>query len=129
MSLKTQIAADSSAVFLDTADGFAYSATHRIKGDLNDVEAVTVICDWDMVQETKGGANTSQDRGGQRNNQDVLVDLLSSVTVYPEKCEFVVGGIVLMAVKVVGRDLEGGMQTVLCRYVSGITSKQTRVRQ
>jgi len=129
VSLKTQIAGDSSAVFLDTADGLAYSATHRIKGDLDDTETVSVVVDWDMAQETKGGANTAQDRGGQRNNQDVLVDLLSSVTVYPEKCRFEVEGLILNVVKVVGRDIEGGMQTVLCRVAGGITSKQTRVRQ
>lgn len=129
MSLKDQIAADTESVFLDADDGFAYTATHRIKGDANDTETVTLIVDWDMTQETKGGANLNQDRGGQRANQDVWVDMLESVVVHEEKCQFVLeDGTVLNFVKIVGRDIEGGMKTGLCRAPRGITSKQTRVR-
>lgn len=124
-TFKDSLAYDAENAVLN-ANEFAFEATHRIKGDANNTESVTLIADWDMVQESKGGVNQAEDRGGQRNNQDVVVDLLSSVTVYPEQCQFVVDGFVLTAVKCIGRDLEGGMQTILCRFAKGITTRQAR---
>lgn len=126
-TFKDSLAYDAENVLLN-ANEFAEEVTHRIRGSLNDTETLTVDIDWSMLQEPQGGVGQAQDRGGQRANQDVKVEVLSSVDLYEEKCQFVTSdGVVLHFVKIIGRD--ESTKTALCRAAIGITSKQTRVRQ
>src|SRR4051794_9615188 len=95
MTLKTLIAADATAVFLNT-DGLAYTATHRKPGslnnpgDLDNTETVTLLVFWDEDQNSRSGPGSlNADRNGRRTLHSVLVELDGSVTVTPEKSQFV----------------------------------------
>ncbi len=136
MSLKDQIAADSSAVFLDAVDGFAYLITRRIKGDVGNTETVTAIVDWDKeigTNEKDGDGVNQQNKHGRRNRRSVSLDMSLSVEINAGSTpdEFVLDDgngdtVVVKVERVHDRDIEGAMQTVLCVVVEGISSRQSR---
>jgi hypothetical protein len=130
MGIKDMMAADATAVFLDTTRGMAYAIVHRKAGDASDTETVAALIFWDEDQNQRSGPGSlNADRSGRRTLHSVLVELAGSIVVTPEKSKFLLGDMILTALKNTGRDLESGTQTWECNYSDGISTLKPRIRQ
>lgn len=135
MSLRTQITADATAVFLQTND-FAQSITHYPMGDPSAAETVTANVDFDDEDFNKPD---TINQNGERIYRRCLVDLSTSVNVTcsersNQRDQFAIedpisGELVAWhAIRLAGRDPMPGMQTVVCHRADTITTKRTRLK-
>lgn len=132
MTLQAQITTDATTVFLNTSD-FAQSITHRPLGIKADDATITAIVDLD--DET--GMNQAPPVDSPFGTQIVrigYIEVLSTVTVTCAEQEqwrdqFVIGGELWVAYRIMGRDGITGLQRVCVLTKEGVSTKQTRVNQ
>lgn len=129
-TFKAQLAADSSAVFLNTAD-FAYTLTRLIAGNEDNSDTVAAVIEY--IDETSRFGDqfvTDSDESGRRHNATVLLEVAGATICSEGDLYQLPNGDSARYVKVVGEDESGaGTKTLLCRVSRGLTTKQTRVRQ
>ena len=101
MALSDLIAADASAVFLNTED-FAETVTHRPLGNDGDDVAVTAIVVWD-----KAGENGD---GGKGTKLSGRLDVAGSLAV-AETDQWVVGGVLYQTLSI--GEPQGGLRMVM----------------
>lgn len=125
MTLKTEMAADVSAVFLDT-DEFASSVTHRPLGVSADDVAVTAIVELDF-EDGSGLAGASgephETQDGERDVRYAAIEISTSVS-HDYRDQWVISSEVWHAVRVLSRDDD--MQRILLRRWEGASTRRMR---
>lgn len=133
MTLKDQITADASTVFLNE-DDFATEVTRWVGGDANNTITLVANVDWDNEpgrNEMPGDGVTIDEGTGRKLRRtcrlDVALSVLSDPPLTPHKDKFDLGdGELVTFLRVEGRD--GGMATLICVKREDMTSKRPHLR-
>lgn len=131
MTLKEQIAADASTVFLNQ-DDFGETVLWYVDGNPNDVVEISAQVDWDNSQgtnELSGQGMSTVDAAGRSLRRscklDVAVAECNPALLVPEKDRFQLeDGTVLVFLR---EDRDAAMATLYCYVLEHQTTKRSRV--